>query len=176
MSVDVPTILYTIINEIGRDKIRMEITSDIASSKSYCTKIINECEGRVGTRSDPETLATLCEGLLHFMLTASLLPSERKLKIKGYDFDIVVPSTKILLGHPEKSLVIQVIKNRDELAKVKSAELIQPNRENIWLISFGRLSTDCRNYCLDDNSFSRVLVDIHDFVSAKGVGGLKLFH
>ncbi len=178
MPADVKDLLYSAINEIGREKIRMDVASDVDVCAKYCIEIFNKCSGRLGSEANDETLATLCEALLHFMLTTSLLPSERKVCMRSLDLDVVIPSTRILAKSPDKSLVIQVIRGKDLAAKVKQAESVQPYRENIWLVSAKQLQTNHRNYHLSSGSFpySRIIYDISAFLSEKGDRGLKLLH
>jgi hypothetical protein len=121
MPADIKDTLYSAINEIGREKIRMELAGDIKRSELYCRDIIARCASGLGPEADDELLATLCEALLHFMLTASLLPSERKVSMRDIDLDIVIPSTRVLGKNPEKSLVIQVTRG-DLSIKAKQAE------------------------------------------------------
>lgn len=177
MSKDVKDALYSAINEIGREKIRMNVATDVDKREECCKEILTMCKSMLGPEADDEKLATLCEALLHFMLTASVLPSERKIKMHGADLDAVIPSTRILAKNPAGSLVIQVVRG-DLAAKVKHARSVQPHRENIWLISTKRLQTDYRNYHLDSGNFqfTRIISDISAFLSERGDRGLKLLH
>jgi hypothetical protein len=172
---DVKDTLYFVINMIGMETIRTDVAADVKRSEKYCRDIIATCSRRLDPRVGDETLATLCEALLHFMLTASLLPSERKVSMQGADLDIVIPSTRALGKSPERSLVIQVIRG-DLAAKAKQAESVQPHRENIWLVSAQLLQTNYRNYHLGHRglSYSRIISDIGAFLSEKGDRGLKL--
>lgn len=171
---DVKDTLYSAINAIGRERMRADVASDIKSSEKYCRDIIAMCASSLDHGVGDETLATLCEALLHFMLTASLLPSERRVNMQGAELDIVVPSTKALGKSPEKSLVIQVIRG-DLATKSKQAESVQPNRENIWLVSTQSLQTDYRNYHLSsESSYPRIISDIGAFLDEKGDRGLRL--
>jgi len=172
---DIKDVLYSTIDEIGKEKIRIAIAADIGTSEKYCAEIIGRCTSRLA--GDNETLATLCEALLHFMLTASLLPSERKVGVRGSELDIVIPSTKILYKSPDKSLVIQIVRN-DLAAKVRQAEAVQPHRANIWLVSANQLKADYRNYQLGTTGlqYSHMISDISAFLSEKGNRGLKLLH
>jgi hypothetical protein len=112
------------------------------------------------------------------MLTASLLPSERKLSWKGSELDLVVPSLKMLSKSSEKSLVIQIIKRNAELTKIKYAESVQPHDGNIWIVSAKRLDVDHKNYYVGSRQFpySRIILDIHAFLVRNGDRGLKLLH
>jgi hypothetical protein len=175
---DLVDILYSCIDEIGREKIRIDITSDIAASKKYCRDIIARCTSKLGPGADDETLGTLCEATLHFLLTVSLLPSERKVNVKGADLDVVIPSQKMLDRQPEKALVIQVIKKTGDTDKVKQAESVQPNRGNIWIVSAKPVQTGHKNYHLGSGNFSyaEIISDINAFLVDRGVKGLKLLH
>jgi hypothetical protein len=174
---DVKGVLYSAINEIGREKIRMEVAATADACEKYCKEILSRCENMLGPEADDETLATLCEALLHFMLTASVLPSERKVSMYGADLDIVIPSTRVLGKSPDRSLVIQVVRG-DLASKVKQAKSVQPLHENIWLISAKPLRMDHRNYHLRSGNFpyARIVSDISAFLSEKGDRGLKLLH
>lgn len=175
MPTDIKDVLYTAIDEIGKEKLRIAIAADINKSEKYCVEIIEKCTSRLS--GDNETLGTLCEALLHFMLTTSLLPSERKVGFRGSDLDIVIPSTKILDKSPDKSLVIQIVRN-DLAAKVSQAEVVQPHRENIWLVSANQLKVDYKNYQLGTTGlqYSRMISDINAFLSERGNRSLKLLH
>jgi hypothetical protein len=71
------------------------------------------------------------------MLTISTLPSERKVAVRdGLTLDIVIPSMAVLRRDPNRSVIIQFIKDkRADLKKVRELEVLQPNTENIWLVS-----------------------------------------
>jgi hypothetical protein len=84
----VKQILYSEIEDIGKEKIQADITSSIELSQPYIDKIMSKCIARLAYESsdndnddiDP-AIGTLCEAL-HFMLTICTLPSERKIKLK----------------------------------------------------------------------------------------------
>ena len=176
MKADIKDVLYSILGRIGKEKIRMEITADIERSEGYCNEILEKCKSKLDQDLDDESLGVLCEALLHFMMTASVLPSERKVNWKGSELDVVVPSLKMLSKSPEKSLVIQIIKRNTDLAKIKDAESVQPHDANIWIVSAKRLDISHKNYYIDSTEFpySKIILDIHAFLLRKGDSGLKL--
>jgi hypothetical protein len=139
-------ILYKTIEEIGKETIQADISSNISSSQRYIDIIMGQCITRLtseldGVVSDIITV-TLCEALLHFMLTISTLPSERKVAVRdGLTLDIVIPGLAVLRRDPNRSVIIQFIKDkRAELKRVRELEFLQPNTENIWLVSSRPLS------------------------------------
>jgi hypothetical protein len=175
---DIKDILYSVIDKIGKEKLRTEINSEIEISEKRCDEILEECKKLMENRMSEEPLADLCEALLHFLLTASMLPSERKVNLKGTELDLVVPSLKMLKKDPDKALVIQIIRVNEELVELESTKSIQPYDENIWLVSAGKLDTDYKNYYVGSNLFpySRIIIDINAFLIRKGHRGLKLLH
>jgi hypothetical protein len=137
-------ILYKTIEEIGKETIQADISSNIDSSQRYIDIIMNQCITRLTSDGDVSDIitATLCEALLHFMLTISTLPSERKVAVRdGLTLDIVIPSLAVLKRDPNRSVIIQFIKDKKtDLNKVRELEILQPNTENIWLVSSRPLS------------------------------------
>jgi hypothetical protein len=175
---DIKDILYSAIDEIGKEKIRMEVIDKIERSEECCNEILEKCKSKLGYDVDDETFAILCEALLHFMLTVSMLPSERKVNWKGTDLDIVVPSLKILSKNPGKALIIQIVKGNAELTKIKQAESVQPCYGNIWIVSARPLKIDHKNYYVGSEHFPypMIISDINAFLVANGNRGLKLLH
>jgi hypothetical protein len=178
MGADIKGILYSVIDKIGKEKIRIEVNSEIEMSEKRCDEILEECKKLMGNGVNDESLADLCEALLHFLLTASLLPSERKVNLKAAELDVVVPSLKMLKKDPDKALVIQIIRENKELAELERTKSMQPCDENIWLVSARKLDTYHKNYYVGSNLFpySRIIIDINSFLVRKGHRGLKLLH
>jgi len=175
---DIKDILYSVIDKIGKEKIQIEVNSEIEISEKRCDEILEECKKLMGSAMSEESLADLCEALLHFLLTASLLPSERKVNLKGIELDLVVPSLKMLKKDPDKALVIQIIRENEELAELERTKSMQPYDENIWLVSARKLDTYHKNYYVGSSLFpySRIIIDINAFLVRKGNRGLKLLH
>ena len=179
MVLDVKEVLYSVIDSIGRDTIRAQVSSNIdAASRRYSEEIISKCVDVLGQEADDETLGTLCEALLHFMLTASQLPSERKVTVSGTELDVVVPSTKSLAKDPASAIIIQVIKTSGDLEKIEQAEQVQHRRENVWTVSAKSLGVPSRNYNLIEGKFKypSLISDIHAFLADRGISSLKMFH
>lgn len=176
---DVKELLYSVIDEVGKQKIRCDLNANIAeASAKYCSEIVATCTKRLGNEANAENLGVMCDALLHFMLTAVMLPSERKVFVDTVEYSVIVPSVKMLKKNPEKALVIQVIKNEDADLKIRQAEAIQPHKENIWLVSPYGIATTYKNYKLQGAGlqYTSLLADIQKFISEKGVSGLKLMH
>src|SRR5919202_3786097 len=135
---EIKQILYSVIeDDIGKEKIQAEVALRIESSQKYIDIIMRKSIRKIAVASnsnvnydDDETIATLCEALLHFMLTIWTLPSERKIKVKNDSvLDVIIPSLQSLKIKPDKSIIIQIIKERVKLNKISELELLQPNKE-----------------------------------------------
>jgi hypothetical protein len=187
---EIKQILYSAIDDIGKEKIQTEITSDIKSSQKYIHIIMSKCIGKLDSESNDDDdyfygriAATLSEALLHFMLTICTLPSERKIVIKNdLHLDLVIPSLQSLRTKPEKSIIVQIIKEKLELNKIPQLEFLQRNHKNIWLI-FGRpLSTTKYTiyYVLPNagpyNNYSNIIIDTDNFLRETGDKSFRFIH
>jgi hypothetical protein len=192
-SEQIKKILYSIIgDEVGKEKIQTEITLDIGSSQKYIDIIMNKCISKLSFESNDASgdeyffesfIVTLSEALLHFMLTICSLPSERRITPKNnLVLDIVVPNLQRLNTKPEQSLIIQFIKEDQELNKIPKLESLQPNYKNIWLISAKPLSsTKYTTYSVLSNAglnnrYSDIIIDVYDFLKQTGDKSFRLIH
>jgi hypothetical protein len=117
------------------------------------------------------------------MLTICTLPSERRITPKNnLVLDIVVPNLLRLKTKPEQSLIIQFIKEDQELNKIPQLESLQPNCKNIWLISTKPLSsTKYTTYSVlpnagPNNRYSDIIIDVYDFLKQTGDKSFRLIH
>jgi hypothetical protein len=181
-------ILYSEIENIGKEKIQAKINSSVKSSQKYIDKIMSECITKLTYESNDDddyniTIATLCEVLLHFMLTICTLPSERKIRVKNdLILDVIIPNLQSLKIKPDKSIIIQVIKDKMmDLNKISELEFLQPNHENIWLISATPLSaTRYTTYTVFPNSglhnYSNIIIDIDNFLKETEDKSFRFIH
>jgi hypothetical protein len=184
---EVKDTLYSTIDSIGKERIRSDITSNINLSEKYIDLIMADCITKINVESDDsnkgETIAVLSEALLHFMLTVCTLPSERKIQVKdNLILDVVIPNLQRLYKMPDKSIIIEIIRNKIDLDKISQLELLQRNHKNIWLLSVIPFSTTrYRIYGLyptiiPDNNFSAIITDINNFLKETGDKSLRLVH
>ena len=180
---EIKQILYSIIEEIGKEKIQSEINSSIESSQKYIDVIMSKSITKIASESNDDyydyTIATLCEALLHFMLTICTLPSQRKIQVKNdlvldviipMVLDVIIPSLQSLKTKPDKSIIVQIIKDKMDLNKIPQLEFLQPNEENIWLISAKPLSapTKYKTYSVFSHEYSNIIIDINNFLKETG--------
>jgi hypothetical protein len=179
-------ILYPVIEELGRENIQLKISSNIKLSQEYIDIIMNRCISKIASLSDNYDrdfdIAVLSEGLLHYMLTTSTLPSERKVEINDQKLDIIIPSLPSLRKDPNKSLIIHVIKNKkSDLTKIKKLESLQPNPRNIWCISSRPLSiAKYTQYCIfpgySSRNYSYIIIDIDKFLKSTNDKSFRFIH
>ena len=189
---EIKQILYSVIEEIGKEKIQADVALNIESSQKYIDIIMRKSIRKIvvsskstvdyggGNDDDDETIAALCEALLHFMLTICTLPSERKIKVENdLVLDIIIPSLQSLKIKPDKSIIIQIIKEKMKLNKISQLEFLQPNKESIWLISAKPLSkiTKYKTYSVfPNNQYSNIIVDIHNFLKETSDKSFRFLH
>ena len=184
---DIGNTLYSIIGEIGKEKIQSDITLNIELSKQYIQEILDQFFNRVDIGND-ESIETLCEALLHFMLTACTLPSVRKVTINKINLDIIVPNLHTLSNFPEKAIVIQIPKEPMSITRYEQKNLtkIQPNIKNLWIVTKEPLLGDYINYSIESvnnrktssvvRNFDDIIVDIDTFLEQTKDRSFRFFH
>ena len=91
---EIKEILYDAIDKIGKNHIRTLLTNDIANSKSIIDLLLNNCSNLLNKDNFYEDeFVCFSEALLHFILTMSMIPAERKISIGGIQVD--VPGTQL---------------------------------------------------------------------------------
>jgi hypothetical protein len=181
-------VLYSVIEEIGKGDIQVNVASHIESSQKYLDIIMNQCITKLPYEPDNNKrdiiIAILGEALLHFMLTICTLPSERKIQVKNdLILDVIIPNLQSLKIKPDKSIIIQVIKDkRMDLNKTSQLEFLQPNHENIWLISAKPLSaTKYTTYTVFPknsglHNYSNIIIDIDNFLKETEDKSFRFIH
>ena len=178
--------LYSIIENIGREKIQADITLNVGISVQYIDMILDRCK-KVVDLTKEENVGSVCEALLHFMLTTRTLPSARKVRIDKVNLDVVIPSLHILSNFPEKAIIIQIVKNSHGITEEydKDISTIQPNANNVWAVTKEPASGDYVNYIIESgnkaSSFQRrnfqdIIVDIEAFLQKTNDRSFRFFH
>jgi hypothetical protein len=126
-----------------------------------------------------EGIGIFATGLLHYLLTNALLPSQRKIKHQGIEIDIVIPDLKILKTDPMRTLIIYIPKTLDKQIieqKLGNLQKIQPQKENIWLVLTQKLDFQYKTYVIEKKNltFSKIIYDISQFVNVQGQNKFKI--
>ena len=125
-----------------------------------------------------ENSGILATGILHYMLTNTMLSSQRKVTYQDVEIDIVIPDFKTLEKDPKKTLLIYISKTLDKnkiKENLKQLQNIQPEKQNIWLVMSKDLGFD-KTYVIQENnsSFSKIIYDIAQFVNIQGQNKFKI--
>ncbi len=171
-------ILYSVISEYGEQRILSDIVQ--GESAEVIKSIFGQCLSKIEKgEQKPDTLVTISEGLMHFLLTATMIPSKRKTVFQSVDIDIAVPDTVTLGTSPQDVVVILFPKtdNVDEIrSQIENMKKVQPNHDNIWIVLQNEAQLDAKTYTLRDSmTFSNIINDLIGFTSSKKQSKLKIF-
>lgn len=137
-------------------------------------EVVADCYDKIVTMAQKdEAVGILATGLLHYLLTNSLINSQRKIEHQGMELDIVIPDIKTLEKDAKKTLVICIPKSSDKTTieeKVSQIEKIQPQKENIWVVLGEDIQLDKKSFVLskERNSFSKIIFEIAQFANVNG--------
>lgn len=138
MVLDAKEILYSILKEMGKDKIESEIVSNPSQIPVIIREIFSRCVNSLQTNVDRQKMQSdIAEALMHYLLTVIMLPSERKIKHGDIEIDLVIPHGKQLHDDPQRALVIffpKSVKMDDINARLNKLLKTQPNKSNIWMV------------------------------------------
>jgi hypothetical protein len=187
--VDIKEILYTEIDNVGKNHIRFLLSNDVYNSKTIINSLFNKCSVLLN-KDNPfeDEFALFAEALLHFVLTVSMIPAERKINVDGIDIDILVPNAKNLKNNSDKAIIIHFHKykkeNMDET--INNLSKIQKKPNNIWIVSSNKINLNVNTFIVspvpyaEKNNkgliypFSDILIKINEFLKNINYSGLKI--
>ncbi|MDH3610439.1 MAG: hypothetical protein OEM79_01610 [Nitrosopumilus sp.] len=153
-------------------------------SQTKLDTIINDitenCYQKVSLMNNKEeSLGVFATGILHYMLTNALLPSQRKIEHKGVEIDIIIPDLKTLEKDQKKTLIICIPKTLNENSikeKLEKISKIQSEKQNIWLVLTQDLGIKIKTYVIqkENSSFSKIIYDIANFANVQGSNKFKI--
>jgi len=127
----------------------------------------------------PDTRVTVSEGLMHYLLTITMIPSKRKTTFQSVDIDIAVPDTITLGTSPQDVVMISFPKTNDVniiKSQIENMKKIQPNTNNIWMILEEDVQYGVKTYTLQGSmTFANIINDLIGFTSNKKQSKLKIF-
>jgi len=189
---DAKELFYSMIDRIGRDKVKGIIASNPSDAINMLISEFNNYASSIDYDEEKDN-ATLVTALMHYMLTECMIQSERKVTVNDVMLDIVIPTTRMLRTNASNALVITIV--NDTYLKVNLVESVQPNRENIWLIlphkeytnEFLDRIREYRIYTIDKYidvlstrvkmlRLSSIIDDIRGFLKSKGLKGLSILY
>ena len=192
MDIDAKTVLYGVIERIGKKHIESEIISSSNVPQIIRDLFSASIDYLHAYEYDEEKVhSDLAVALMHYLLSVCLIQSERKVEHdKGLMLDIVIPSARQLRTDPKRTLLLAFPKKTDPAsinAQIDALRRIQPNKENIWIV-FGHyndeLITPCKEFStyVPDNfvkgslrPFSSIIDDIRLFLEVNKIKSFKIF-
>lgn len=158
---------------------------DLLSQKEFdkiISDILENCYFKVALMdTKEESLSVLATGILHYMLTNVMLPSQRKIEYKKVKIDIVVPDLQTLENDPKKALIICIPNTLDKIFiknKLKKVQQIQPEKQNIWFVLTQDIGLEHKTYVIkkENSTFTKIIYDIGNFVNVQGKNKFKILH
>ncbi len=193
---EIKELLYNEIDNIGKNVIRTKLSSDISNSKSLIDLLLNNCSNSLNKDNpDEDEFVSFSEALLHFLLTVSMTPAERKIIIDDIFLDILIPNSKNLKMDSDKAVLIHFLKDKNEniTESIKKLSCLQKNVNNIWIVSSSSSFLKNPNFNIpvfvvspisqpvtnDDHNklvypFSEILIKIDEFLKGINYTGLKI--
>jgi hypothetical protein len=167
----VKDILYQELNKITEFKIQLEISKN--NSQQVINQLVSKCSKKIiqipGDMD--ENFGILAESLMHYLITISGVPSQRKIVLDKTDLDIVIPDLKTIKENPEDALIVCFPKSRIIEEVQQRVVQIKKNipHENIWLVLYSDLPVNEKKYIVNsnNNSFSQILEDIIKFLAKR---------
>lgn len=162
---------------------KSEIISNLISEKKFDEIIENvtaNCYDKIiSMGKKDESVGILATGLLHYLLTNTLITSQRKIEYDGIEIDIVVPDIKTLEKDPKKTLLICIPKSSDPKVindKILQLEKIQTEKENIWIVLSENIPVGRKSFILskENNTFSKIVFEIAKFSNVGGSNKFKI--
>ena len=153
--------LYSVLNDFGKESLQIEFQSNINSSVHKIKEILSKTIAMRYEKKDKEMnnnynyndskkpLSLLCEAFLHFLLTTTSLPSQRKIILNDVAIDLVIPDLKSLYKDPKKGLIIKFDKDSETINYINRLHNKIPiDRKNFWIVSSTPLNINYRNYVI----------------------------
>ncbi len=139
---------------------------------SIINDVVKRCYDKALAMENEDTaVGNMATGLLHYLLTNSPIPSQRKIEYRGQKIDIVIPDIKTLEKDAKRSLIICIPGSSSAYEvgkKLSGLEKIQPEKDNIWVVLSKNLKIERRSFVLDkqNNTFSEIIFEISQFSNA----------
>ncbi|MHA7647284.1 hypothetical protein [Nitrosopumilus sp. S4] len=143
-------------------------------------EIIQNCYDYVLTLGEKdEVLGILATGILHYLLTNALIPSQRKIDYDGIELDIVIPDTKTLEMDQKKTLLVCIPKSSNPKIikeKISQLEKIQNVSENIWVVLSENIAVEKKLFVIskENNTLSQIIFEIAKFTNIGGNNKFKI--
>ncbi len=174
---------------MGKNNIRFLLSNNVYNSKTIIDSLTNKCSVLLNKDNlFEDEFALFAEALLHFVLTMSIIPAERKINLDGINIDILVPNSKNLKDNNDNAIIIHFHKYKKENIEetINNLSKIQKKLNNIWIVSSYNININVNTFIVspllhtDDHNngltypFSEILIKIDEFLKNINYSGLKI--
>jgi hypothetical protein len=184
---DLKNLLYAEIEHMGSLLIKQKLKEKNENSKYIIEELMKNCLNSLnGSKLPDANWVSLAEALMHYMLTVMVLPSQRKIIVGDIEVSIIIPNIRNINKNLSQILIIQFCNNDFSIKKlVKRLKAIQPNEQNVWLVSYLPLdlAVPFRNYVISDPilekdemilPFSQIIMDVVYYIDKINYTGFKI--
>lgn len=170
-------ILYKTLEAISEEKIQQNISKN--NIKSLIQEILSISKIETLSGNKTENYEAFAESLMHYILTNTLITSQRKITHTGVEIDIVIPDIRTLNSSSKDAIIIFFPKTDDVISiqqRLEKISTVQPIKENIWLIQRASLGLPYKTYELEGNqTFVNIIDDIRKTTSNNIQSKFKIF-
>ena len=184
---DLKNLLYAEIEHMGSLSIKQKLREKNENSRHVIEELMSNCLISLnGIRIKDSDWVSLAEALMHYMLTVMMLPSQRKIMVEDIEVSIIIPNARNINKNLDQILIIQFCNFDSSIENlIERLKAIQPNKQNIWLVSYSPIGLDMtlRNYVIsnpirakDDMilPFSQIMMDVVYYIDKINYTGFKI--
>jgi hypothetical protein len=169
-------LLYQAIQSIPENTIQERLAK---SPESLMREIFSRANINALSGDKTENYEAFAESLMHYILTNTLIPSQRKVAIDQIEIDIVIPDVRTLRSSSKDAIIIIFPKTDNPesiLQRLEEIGTLQQNMKNIWLVQKSSLALPYTTYEIDGNhSFFDIISDIRNAIAGKPQSKFKIF-
>lgn len=148
------------------------VTDSIASE---CRRRVLELPGDAD-----KNVGAMITVLLHYLFSRLLVPTHRKVAMDGVHIDIVIPDARTLETNWNSAVVLCILTStRPEYVeqRVSDAGKIQPNLDNIWIVSPGPVETGHRAFVIGPggDSLADIVAQAEGFLEGGRSARFRIF-
>ena len=151
----------------------------ISDSKSLIKEIFAKSDIDSLDGDKTENYEKFAESLMHYLLTNALIPSQRKITPAETELDVVIPDIRTMRTSSRDVIILVFPKTDNKKSieqRLEKINIIQPSKENIWLIQKSSFGLPYKTYEITENgSFFNILDDIKNFMVGKTQSKFKIF-
>ena len=179
--------VYAAIDRVGRGAIAAELRGDAGAGRGSggpvdrAVRIAAGSAGLPGLRGGGGAggagggdAAAALTALLHYMLSAASVPSQRRVAVRGEEIDIVVPDVACLPAAVAVCIVGEAGGDRAEARAAAAAAALGLPRGRVWVAGWSRAASPAdaaaaaggREYLASDGSLALLVRDLAAFAAS----------